>query len=106
MNDPIIDLLALFLKRLVLFLILTALIGLALWLWILMAEFDVAFHDLGVWWHEGWTPVSHKLPVVMLRGALTIGFLTTGVVYLLIGKWWKKRGDVYHRGAKLEQGSL
>lgn len=106
-RDPIVEHLSMWLQRLVWFLVLSLLQATALWLWVLLSKFDVDRDGLMLWLKLAWTPVNNNpLPQVMVAGALIIGHLNTSVVYLLIGKWWKKRGDVHQRGARFDDGGM
>jgi len=107
-TDPILDLFGLVFRRAMLFIALSLLQAAALWLWLLTAEFGVARGDLTFWLRVAWTPPEgNMLAAVITYGCLVIGLLNTSVVYLLIGKWWKRRGDVHHRrGARLEDGAI
>jgi hypothetical protein len=106
-HDPITNYIGIVVHRLVLFVILSFILATALWLWVLLGEFHVTASDLLHWLREAWTPVDNKLAAVILYGALTVGVLSTSVLYLLIGKWWNKRADVrQYRGARFEEGGM
>jgi hypothetical protein len=107
-TDPILDLFGLVYRRTILFIALSLLQAAALWLWLLIAEFGVTRGDLLFWLRVAWTPpTDNKLAAVITYGCLTIGLLSTSVIYLVISKWWQRRGDVYHRrGARLEDGAI
>ena len=107
-NDPILDRFGIWLHRFVLFILLALLQATALWLWALLAKFHVEWRDLLFWLKAGWAhQEGHELAAIMLDGTLTIGILSTGILYLLIGKWWKKHGSVHHlRGARLDNGEM
>lgn len=105
-SDPIIGLFSIVFRRAMLFILLSASLACGLWCWLLISRFNVPVHDLIDWVRAGWTPTDSKVPAVFLSGALTIGVLTTSVIFLLIGKWWKKRGDVHRRGARLDGGGM
>lgn len=105
MSDPIIDHFAIWFRRTFLFLVLSLLQAIALSLWVILVEFGVTSNDLQFWLRAAWaSKAGNKLPAIILYGSLTIGILTTTVVYLLIGRWWKKRGDVHRRGARFGEG--
>lgn len=101
-RDPIMDVFSMWFHRCTLFLLLSLLTAFGLWCWLLMAHFDVAVRDLIGWARAAWTPAGSKIPAVFAYGALAIGTLTTSVVYLVIGQWWKRRGDVHRRGARFD----
>lgn len=107
MSDPIIDHFAIWFRRTLLFIVLSLLQAIALSLWVLVIELHVTSNDLQLWLRAAWSPtIGNKLPAVILYGSMSIGILTTSVVYLLIGKWWKKRGDVHRRGARFNEGEM
>lgn len=102
-SDPIISLFIIVLRRVLIFAVLSVLLGLLIWYWLLTSKFDVDASGLLIWVRVAWHPIGSKVPAVFLYGALTIGTLTTTVIYLLIGRWWKKRANVtQHRGARLD----
>jgi len=104
-TDPILDQFSIWFRRAMLFLVLSLIIAMAIWLWVLLAELNLTSGDLPFWLKNAWTPSisGSKLPAIILCGALTIGVLSASVLYLIIGKWWKKRGDVHHRGARFDE---
>lgn len=107
MSDPIIDHFSIWFRRTLLFVVLALLQAIVLSLWVLLVEFRVTSNNLQFWLHAAWTSTDeNKLPAVIMYGALTIGILSTSVIYLLIGKWWKKRGDVHRRGARFGEGEM
>lgn len=105
-RDPILDTISIAFYRCLLFILLSVVFAAILWCWLLMNQFDVSVRDLIDWVRAAWTPNGKKVPLVFACGSLTIGILTTSVVYLLIGRWWKKRGDVHRRGARFEEGTM
>lgn len=107
MSDPIIDHFAIWFRRTLLFILLALLQAAALSLWVLLIELRVTSNDLQFWLRAAWASTAdNKLPAVILYGSLSIGILTTSVLYLLIARWWKKRGDVHRRGARFGEGEM
>ncbi|MET3138206.1 hypothetical protein AAKU61_002572 [Undibacterium sp. GrIS 1.2] len=107
MSDPIIDHFAIWFRRTLLFIVVALLQAIALSLWVLLVEIHVTNNDLQFWLRAAWSPtIDNKLPAVILYGSLAIGILTTTVFYLLVSKWWKKRGDVHRRGARFGEGEM
>lgn len=107
MKDPILEHFALWLHRFMLFIVLSLLLSIALWLWVLLFQFNLDRDVLTSWLRSALYPNrSSKLPAVVLFGSLTIGFLSTTVIYLVVGKWWKNRGDVHQRGSRFDKRSM
>jgi hypothetical protein len=107
-RDPIIALFVVVLRRVMIFLILALLLSLSVWCWVLTSPLDVPVRELLGWLRHAWSPVGDKVPAVLLCGSLVIGTLSMSVIYLLVGKWWKKRASVQHqhRGARLDDGEV
>lgn len=103
-HDPILIRFRIWFDRTVLFVVLSAVIALAIWLYTLLVPFNVEGHNLLVWINAAWSPPQGvSLARVLVIGCLAIGLLTTVVLYLAAGLWWSKSGDVYHRrGARLD----
>ena len=102
-RDPIFNLIGIYYRRSMLFIILSLLFATCLWLWVLLQELNVGTNDLLVWLRAARTQIgADKLPIVILYGSLTIGVLATSVLFLIVGTLWKKRATVaHHRGARL-----
>lgn len=105
-QDPIIETFNIAFRRCLLFVLLSLLLAAILWCWLLKSQFDVPARDLIDWARATWSPTGKKVLFVFACGSLTIGTLTTTVVYLLIGRWWKKRGDVHRRGARFDEREM
>lgn len=106
-SDPILSLIFMALRRFLLFVFLSVLIAFLVWYWLLTSQFGVVVDGLMTWLRSACSPVSSKVPAVFLWGALTIGTLSTSVIYLLIGRWWKKRATVQqYRGAQIDERYL
>lgn len=99
-RDPIIHTIGVLAQRVLLFVVLSLLVALGLWLWVLLGLIDIPAGDLMAWT----PPEGRKLAAVLAYGCLAIGVLSITVLYLLVAKWWKKRGNVHHhRGARLDE---
>lgn len=102
-TDPIVSLFFIIVQRFIIFTVLSVLIALFVWCWLLMSQFDVSVMELITWLSAAWTPEGSKVPAIFVYGALIIGTLATSIFYLLIGCWWKKRARVPQiRGGRLE----
>lgn len=101
-HDPILSTFSIVFRRLMLFILVSLLLALIVWCWLLMVHLDVPTRDLIEWVRATWTPGDRKLPAVFAGGSLAIGILTASIIYLLVARWWKKRGDVHRRGARFE----
>lgn len=106
MNDPILHVLGIKLYRAFLFCACSILIALAIWFFVLMKCIGVKFDELPRWAAEAWPPVSSMAAAALFWQPIAIGILTMTVTYLVIGRWWKKRGDVHSRGARLSEGDM
>lgn len=102
-TDPIVDLFVVFIRRLLYFIIMSVLIASLVWFLVLTKKLGVPDKELATWLSEGWSPVKSIVPEVFFIGALIIGTLSTCVIYLIVGRWWKKRATVrHHRGGRIE----
>jgi len=93
-SDPIVSLFVIVFRRVMSFIILSVLLSLILWCWLLKSHFGIPSNKLIVWLQAAWSPSESKLPELFFYGSLAIGTLCTSVIYLLIGSWWKKRATV------------
>lgn len=101
-NDPILNAIKVRFERLVLFIVLSALISLALWIWVLLGWFDFGFASAWQLTKEVYLIAEDgKSIVLILRGCGVVGVLTTSVIFLLAALLWRKSGDVHRRGAQL-----
>lgn len=100
-RDPILNALKLRFERLILFIILSALISLALWAWLLLGWFEF---ELGNFWQltkeACITSDEKKSSVLLFRGCVVIGVLSSSVAFLVAALWWRKSGDLHRRGAQ------
>jgi|GEM_PF-3806929 ABC-type phosphate transport system permease subunit len=102
-TDPIISQFVMALRRILIFIVLSILIALFVWSWLLKSKFGVHNKELLDWMSVAWPPEENKIAAVFLYGSLTIGILMTTIIYLWIGRWWNKRANVtQHRGARID----
>lgn len=95
--DPLLNHIGIVLRRSAIFVALVALQLFGLWVW-----FWAHFQRAGVeqafrLFVEAWPLDSGKIAAVLAIGLLWIGCANTAIIYLLLGRWWKKRADVLHR---------
>ncbi|MFA7270366.1 MAG: hypothetical protein WC073_13570 [Sterolibacterium sp.] len=100
-HDPLLHHISLIARRILLFFMLSAAQAIVLWLWLYLNFNDWTFietvrHMANVW------PLSLDVfASVMGMAAVWIGVADTAVLYLLLGRWWKRRADVLHqRGSR------
>ena len=101
-RDPILNALKLRFERLVLFIILSALILLALWAWVLLGYFDLNLASIWRFTKDAFlTNEQNRVAALILRGCGIVGVLTSSVMFLFAALWWKRSGDVHRRGTQL-----
>lgn len=100
-KDPILTSLHLHLQRLVMFLVLSALMSLAVFVAVLLGYFDLNWRDIWLHLRAAWMPADDTLHDILLRGSIIIGVLVTVVVYLTGALWWRDTGAVHRRGTRL-----
>ena len=100
-HDPILNAIKVRFERLVLFIVLSALISLALWTWVLLGWFDFGFASAWKLTKEAYFTVEEGRSIVLIfRACGVIGTLTSLVIFLVAALWWRKSGDVHRRGAQ------
>lgn len=100
-RDPILNALKLRFERFILFVVLSALISIILWIWVLLGWFDVEFSSIWQLSKEAYSAAEESKSIVLiLRGCGVIGVLSTSVAFLVAALWWRKSGDVHRRGAQ------
>jgi len=99
--DPIVHALVVGAKRTGGFVVSCA--GLWVVLWCLALSYDLGVDAADMLAATRTVVVGPTNPIALslFYGAAVIGFETVLVVYLLIALWWRGRGDVYRRGARL-----
>jgi hypothetical protein len=101
-RDPLLDQINLVAYRLLLFVVLGLAQVATLWLWFWTHFKDWTFLEAARYVVNAWPLSLDMFPSVMAMAAVWIGFANTAVLYLLLGRWWKKRSDVLHRrGSRL-----
>lgn len=103
-HDPKLNRVWLIINRTLLFVALSFVIGLALWLYVLFVPFDIQGRNLLIWVQAAWAPPEgQSLARVIAYGCLIIGLLTTSLMYLVAVIRWSKNSAVQHRrGARLD----
>lgn len=100
-RDPILNALKLRFERLVLFIVLSALISLAIWTWVLLGWFDFRFTSAWKLTKEAYLTIEEGESIVLIfRACGVIGVLITSITFLVAALWWRKSGDVHRRGAQ------
>lgn len=99
-RDPIWTAMHLRLQRIVMFLVLSALMGLAVFAAVLLAYFDLNWRDIWLHLRAAWMPADDTLHDILLRGSALIGVLLTIVVHLVAALWWRGSGVVHKRGTR------
>ena len=101
-RDPILNALKLRFERLVLFIVLSAVISLAIWTWVLLGWFDFGFASAWQLTKEAYIATEEVKSIVLIfRACGVIGVLTSLVSFLVAALWWRKSGDVHRRGAQI-----
>ena len=70
-----------------------------LWGWVMALDYGIGWGDM---LSTTWTVISNptsRIARTLLYGAGVISCETVLIFFLVIGLWWKSRGDVYRRGA-------
>lgn len=96
-RDPLLRHLGIIINRSILFVVISLAQAIALWLW-----FWTRFENWTIWQvlryaANAWPLSAEVFPSVMALGVLWIGLADTAIVYLLLGRWWRRRADVLHR---------
>lgn len=99
-KDPIWTAMHLRLQRVVMFLVLSALMGLAVFSSVLLAYFDLDWHAIWPHLRAAWMPADDTLHDILLRGSAIIGMLLMVVMYLVAALWWSDSGSVHKRGTR------
>jgi len=99
-RDPIWMAIHLRLQRVVMFLVLSALMGLAVFSSVLLAYFDLDWHAIWPHLRAAWMPADDVLHDILLRGSALIGVLLMVVIYLVTALWWRDTGAVHRRGTR------
>lgn len=103
-TDPILDSIAITIRRILIFIFISMSASLLVWFWTLTSALNVPTHELVDLLRDGWNPSDNKMPFVLMWGSLAIGVLFTCSLYLTIAHWWKKRRNVrHHRGARWQE---
>ncbi len=99
-DDPILNAIKVRFERFILFFIFSALISIALWIWVLLGWFDFDFLSAWQLTQEAYSSSADKSIMLILRGCCVVGGLTTLLTFLIAALWWRKSGDVHRRGAR------
>ena len=100
-RDPIFTAIAVFIGRVVMFVILSVAGWLLLWLLVLTHGYQVQeWRSLWRITREAWPPTHDTTLALLWTGCGLIGVLTTLVVFLIVALWWRKSGDVHRRGTR------
>jgi len=100
-HDPLLHHLGLITRRALLFFILSAAQAITLWLWLWLHFNDWTFVETVRYMSTVWPLSLNAFASVMGMAAVWIGCADTAVLYLLLGRWWKRRADVlHHRGSR------
>lgn len=96
-HDPLLQHIGIVLQRSILFLILSLAQAVVCWLWF-WAHFkqwslvEATRHLANAW------PLSlDAFSSVQAMGMVWIGVANSAILYLALGRWWKRRADVLHR---------
>ncbi|MGV3582859.1 MAG: hypothetical protein ACO1N8_11200 [Methylophilus sp.] len=100
-HDPILSAIRLRFERFILFIVLSALISIISWVWILLGWFEIEFGSIWQLTKDAYSPTEKGKSIVLIfRSCGVIGVLTTSVTFLVAALWWRKSGDVHRRGAQ------
>ncbi len=95
--DPIFDAMYVNGRRFLWFVVLAAGQATALWL-----RFWMHFKHLTLWEScsfitSAWPLSLDDFPSFVAMAFVWVGIANTSIIYLLLGRWWKKRAEVLHR---------
>lgn len=72
-----------------------------IWIAVMVFDYGTSWSD---WLSTTWAVITGpatRITHTLFFGAGVIGVETVSIVFLVIAVWWKSRGDVYRRGARL-----
>lgn len=97
MNDPVIGSILIGIRRVVLFVVVSLVIGSSLWLTMLVRGYQATFSNLWPWTVGVWDGHGDFFATALFYGSYALGFLLVVVMFLLAALWWRGRGDTLHR---------
>lgn len=96
-RDPLLTDLGIIINRLFLFGMFSAAQAVALWLWFWMHFKALTLLEAARHLRYAWPMSLDAFGSVQAMGMLWIGCANTGILFLLLGRWWHHRADVLHR---------
>ena len=95
--DPLLSHMGVLLRRSTIFVALVAVQMFALWVWFWMHFQHAGFQEAARLLVEAWPLDSGKIAAALALALLWTGCANTAIIYLVLGRWWKKRADILHR---------